>query len=71
MLGATTAVIVYLYLTPRHIPAKYLVPGTLFLIAFQVFPVLYTVSTAFTNFGDGHRGSKARRRSPPIAERAR
>ncbi|GAB2925934.1 ABC transporter permease subunit [Micromonospora polyrhachis] len=48
----------YLYLTPRHIPAKYLVPGTLFLLAFQVFPVLYTASTAFTNFGDGHRGSK-------------
>src|SRR5207237_1203077 len=47
-----------LYLTRRHIPAKYLVPGTLFLIAFQVFPVLYTASTAFTNFGDGHRGSK-------------
>jgi len=25
---------------------------------FQILPVLYTVSTAFTNFGDGHRGSK-------------
>ncbi len=39
-------------------PLKYLVPGTLFLLAFQVFPVLYTVNTAFSNFGDGHRGSK-------------
>ncbi|RZU73186.1 arabinogalactan oligomer/maltooligosaccharide transport system permease protein [Micromonospora kangleipakensis] len=58
ILGATTAGLCYLYLTRRHIPAKYLVPGTLFLIAFQVFPVLYTASTAFTNFGDGHRGSK-------------
>ncbi|GGP08692.1 ABC transporter permease subunit [Nonomuraea glycinis] len=58
VLGAATAVIGYLYLTPRHIPAKYLVPGTVFLIAFQIFPVLYTVSTAFTNFGDGHRGDK-------------
>ncbi|MDI5937615.1 MULTISPECIES: ABC transporter permease subunit [unclassified Micromonospora] len=58
LLAATTAGLFYLYLTPRHIPAKYLVPGTLFLIAFQVFPVLYTASTAFTNFGDGHRGSK-------------
>lgn len=48
----------YLYLTRRHIPAKYLVPGTIFLIAFQVFPVIYTVTTAFTNFGDGHRGDK-------------
>ncbi|WP_262287148.1 ABC transporter permease subunit [Micromonospora sp. MA102] len=58
ILAATTAGLFYLYLSRRHIPAKYLVPGTIFLIAFQVFPVLYTASTAFTNFGDGHRGSK-------------
>jgi arabinogalactan oligomer/maltooligosaccharide transport system permease protein len=59
ILVATTAGIFYLYLTRRHVPVKYLVPGTLFLLAFQVLPVLYTASTAFTNFGDGHRGSKA------------
>jgi arabinogalactan oligomer/maltooligosaccharide transport system permease protein len=59
ILAAATAGIFYLYLTPRHVPAKYLVPGTLFLITFQVVPVLYTASTAFTNFGDGHRGSKS------------
>jgi arabinogalactan oligomer/maltooligosaccharide transport system permease protein len=59
ILVATTAGVLYLYLTPRHVPAKYLVPGTILLIAFQVFPVLYTASTAFTNFGDGHRGTKA------------
>ncbi|MGC5018600.1 ABC transporter permease subunit [Micromonospora sp. DT47] len=59
ILLATTAGLFYLYLTPRHIPAKYLIPGTLFLIVFQVFPVLYTASTAFTNFGDGHRGDKS------------
>ncbi|MEV4348667.1 ABC transporter permease subunit [Actinoplanes sp. NPDC049596] len=58
ILAATTAGLLYLYLTPRHIPAKYLAPGTILLIAFQIFPVLYTASTAFTNFGDGHRGSK-------------
>ncbi|MCE1178252.1 MAG: ABC transporter permease subunit [Micrococcales bacterium] len=46
------------YLQPRYIPPKYLVPGVIFLLLFQVFPVLFTVSTAFTNFGDGHRGSK-------------
>ncbi|PWU52320.1 sugar transporter permease [Micromonospora globispora] len=58
ILAATTAGLFYLYLTRRHIPAKYLVPGTLFLLAFQVIPILYTATTAFTNFGDGHRGSK-------------
>jgi arabinogalactan oligomer/maltooligosaccharide transport system permease protein len=58
ILGVGTVGIGYLYLTRRHVPAKYLVPGTIFLILFQVFPVLYTMSTAFTNFGDGHRGAK-------------
>lgn len=53
------AVLVFwVYLSPRHVPAKYLLPGTLFLIVFQIVPVVYTVSTAFTNFGDAHRGSK-------------
>jgi arabinogalactan oligomer/maltooligosaccharide transport system permease protein len=59
ILAGTTVGIFYLYLSRRHVPARYLVPGTLFLVAFQLFPVLYTVSTAFTNFGDGHRGDKA------------
>lgn len=58
LLCAATAGIGYLYLTKRHIAAKYLVPGTLFLMLFQVLPVLFTFSVAFTNFGDGHRGSK-------------
>ena len=53
-----TAVIFTVYLQPWHIPLKYLVPGTIFLVAFQIIPVLFTASTAFTNFGDGHRGSK-------------
>jgi arabinogalactan oligomer / maltooligosaccharide transport system permease protein len=58
LLVGVTAVIFWVYLSPRRVPAKYLIPGTLFLLAFQVFPVLYTMSTAFTNFGDAHRGSK-------------
>jgi arabinogalactan oligomer/maltooligosaccharide transport system permease protein len=58
LLILVTALLFWIYLSPRRIPAKYLIPGTLFLLAFQVFPVLYTMSTAFTNFGDAHRGSK-------------
>jgi arabinogalactan oligomer/maltooligosaccharide transport system permease protein len=55
---AVTALIFYGYLSRRRIALKYLLPGTLLLIAFQVIPVLYTASTALSNFGDGHRGSK-------------
>ena len=58
LLIAVTALLLWIYLSRRTIPLKYLIPGTLFLIAFQVFPVLYTMSTAFSNFGDAHRGSK-------------
>jgi len=58
ILALATAGLTYLYLTKRHVPAKYLVPGTVFLLVFQIFPVLYTFSVAFSNFGDGHRGSK-------------
>ena len=58
ILVAVTLVVFATYLSPRHIPLKYLLPGTLFLIVFQIVPVIYTISTAFTNFGDAHRGSK-------------
>ena len=46
------------YGTRRAVPLKYLMPGLLFLLALQVWPIVYTVGTAFTNFGDGHRVSK-------------
>ncbi|ADD45518.1 ABC transporter permease subunit [Stackebrandtia nassauensis] len=55
---AVTALLFYLYLSPRRVPAKYLVPGTLLLIAFQLLPVIITISTSTTNLGDGHRGTK-------------
>jgi arabinogalactan oligomer/maltooligosaccharide transport system permease protein len=58
VLIAATLLIFYVYLSPRRIAAKYLVPGTIFLLVFQVVPIIYTASTAFSNFGDGHRGSK-------------
>nr|WP_234401606.1 ABC transporter permease subunit [Thermobifida halotolerans] len=58
VVAAVTALIFYAYLSPRRVPLKYLLPGTLLLVAFQILPVLYTVSTSVTNFGDGHRGDK-------------
>ena len=58
MLIAVTVIIFIVYLQPWHIPIKYLLPGTIFLIAFQVIPVVATLGTSFTNFGDAHRGTK-------------
>ncbi|THV24406.1 ABC transporter permease subunit [Glycomyces paridis] len=52
------AIVFYTYLQSRTIPLKYLVPGTFLLIAFQILPVIMTVGTSFSNYGDGHRASK-------------
>ncbi|WP_308251233.1 ABC transporter permease subunit [Streptomonospora nanhaiensis] len=58
VVAAATALIFYVYLSRRTVPAKYLLPGTLLLIAFQIVPVVYTLSTSVTNYSDGHRGTK-------------
>jgi arabinogalactan oligomer/maltooligosaccharide transport system permease protein len=50
----TTLAIDYVYLSRRTIPLKYLVPGTIFALVFQVIPVLYSGYIAFTNFGTGN-----------------
>jgi arabinogalactan oligomer/maltooligosaccharide transport system permease protein len=46
------------YLARRTLPLKFLIPGTVFLLAFQVIPVAYTVEVAFTNYGNGHMLTK-------------
>ncbi len=53
------AVVNVVYFSKRMLPAKYLVPGLLFLLVYQVFVVLYTGVTAFTNYGDGHNSTQA------------
>jgi len=48
----------WIYFSRRRVPAKYLTPGVIFLILFQVFTLLYTGYIGFTNYGTGHNGSK-------------
>jgi arabinogalactan oligomer/maltooligosaccharide transport system permease protein len=56
---AIVAVIVnWIYFSRRKLPAKYLTPGVIFLVLFQVFVLVYTGYIAFTNYGTGHNGSK-------------
>jgi arabinogalactan oligomer/maltooligosaccharide transport system permease protein len=60
VLAAATLAIDALYLTNRRaIPAKFLIPGTIFLLAFQLIPIFYTVNVAFSTYSTGHIGSKA------------
>lgn len=56
VVAAATAAIDWLYLAPRRwtLPAKFMIPGTIFLVAFQVIPIAYTIDVAFTNYSTGH-----------------
>jgi arabinogalactan oligomer / maltooligosaccharide transport system permease protein len=54
MVVLATAALDLVYLSRRALPLKFLVPGTLVLLLFQVYPVLYTGYIAFTNYGTGN-----------------
>jgi arabinogalactan oligomer/maltooligosaccharide transport system permease protein len=56
VVALATGLIDWLYLVPRTwtLPAKFLVPGTIFLIGFQIVPILYTIDVAFSNYSTGH-----------------
>ena len=74
VLAAATLALDLVYLWPnRAIPLKFLVPGTIFLIAFQIVPIVYNVNVGFTNWSTGHilvkseaiEGIKRNSLSPP------
>lgn len=48
----------WVYFTRRALPLKYLLPGLIFLLVFQVFIFGYTAYIAFTNYGTGHVGTQ-------------
>jgi arabinogalactan oligomer/maltooligosaccharide transport system permease protein len=54
VLAAATIAIDWIYFMRRAVPLKFLIPGTIFLLAFQVIPVVYTIQVAFTNYSTGH-----------------
>lgn len=49
-----TIAIDWVYLSTRKIPLKFLLPGTIALLVFQVYPVLYTGYIGLTNYGTGN-----------------
>ncbi|MGP7961311.1 ABC transporter permease subunit [Sanguibacter sp. A247] len=57
VLAGTIAILVvvnWVYFSRRTVPGKYLVPGLIFLLVFQVFVMAYTAYVAFTNYGTAH-----------------
>lgn len=60
LLVASTLAIDAVYLVPkRTLPAKFLLPGTVFLVAFSLIPILYTLNVGFTNWSTGHLLTKS------------
>lgn len=55
---AVTAYANWVYFSRGHLPAKYLIPGLIFLFVFQIFAAGYTGYVAFTNYGTGHNSDK-------------
>lgn len=53
-----TIVINAIYFSKRALPAKYLAPGLIFLLVFQIFVVGYSTYIAFTNYGTGHNSTR-------------
>jgi len=58
IVAVVAALVNWVYFSRRRLPAKYLTPGIIFLVLFQVFTLVYTGYIAFTNYGTGHNGSK-------------
>jgi len=55
---AVTLLVNWIYFSRKQIPAKYLTPGIILLVVFQIFTLLYTAYIGFTNYGTGHNGSQ-------------
>ena len=57
-----------IFLIPQAYPFRWMAIGLSFLILFVVYPIVFTVYVAFTNYGDGHLLTKEQ--AIPLIERA-
>jgi arabinogalactan oligomer/maltooligosaccharide transport system permease protein len=53
-IGAVLLALNVVYFQKGALPWKYLLPGLIFLVAFQLYPAGYTFFISFTNYGTGH-----------------
>ena len=56
--GVVFLAVNFVYFTGRALPFKYLLPGLVFLVAFQFYTMVYTGYASFTNYGTNHLGDK-------------
>ncbi|HKI53889.1 MAG TPA: ABC transporter permease subunit [Anaerolineales bacterium] len=54
VLAIITVMLNLIYLLPGAYPFRWMAVGLSFLILFMVYPLIFTIYVAFTNYGDGH-----------------
>lgn len=54
VLGVVALVVTFVLLYPPYYPVRWMLIGIVLLILFVIYPIIFTVYIAFTNFGDGH-----------------
>lgn len=59
------------YFRRGGLPMKYLLPGLIFLIAFQLVPAVGTFGASFTNYGTGHLIDQSKARTQILVQTAR
>ncbi|HAN70379.1 MAG TPA: maltose ABC transporter permease [Actinobacteria bacterium] len=58
VVAAALIIINIVYFRAGNLPAKYVIPGLIFLLVFQIFVIGFSVFVSFTNFGYGHNIEK-------------
>ncbi|MEZ4519729.1 MAG: ABC transporter permease subunit [Chloroflexota bacterium] len=54
IVGFITLMLNYIFLRPNAYPMRWMSPGLVFLVLISIYPILFTVYIAFTNYGTGH-----------------
>ena len=58
VLVVATLALDFIMLGKHYVPAKYVIPGAILLTVFQLIPIIFTISIAFTNYSTGHIGTR-------------
>lgn len=54
IIGVIAVMFNLIFLLPRAYPFRWMAIGLAFLVLFTIYPIIFTVYVAFTNYGDGH-----------------
>ncbi len=68
VLGVIVVMFNLIFFIPKAYPFRWMAIGLGFLILFTIYPILFTIYIAFTNYGDGHLLTKEQ--ALPIIQRA-